>query len=62
MDNMTYFDFIELIEKQGEIIKQQAETIAKLINENMEQENIINILMQESLQLSSKRMLGKNST
>jgi hypothetical protein len=55
MDNMTYFDFIELIEKQGEIIKQQAETIAKLINENMEQENIINILMQESLQLSSKR-------
>lgn len=49
MDNMTYFDLIELVDKQYKIIKQQAGTIAKLINENTEQENMINMLMKDIL-------------
>lgn len=45
----TYFDLIDLIEQKGRIIKQQSETIAKLVNENVEKENMINELMKESL-------------
>lgn len=45
MENKTYFDLAELVEKQGEIIKEQAKTIAKLTNENLEKEMIINELM-----------------
>jgi len=45
LENQTYFDLIELVEKQGEIIKQQAETIAKLVNDNAEKENLINELL-----------------
>lgn len=47
MEDVTYFDLIELVEKQGKIIKQQAETIAKLINETAEKENMINELMKD---------------
>lgn len=36
---------LELIEQQKEIIDKQNEMIAKLANENVEQENIINELM-----------------
>lgn len=41
----TYFDLIELIDDQNKIIKKQAETITKLLNESAEQENMINELM-----------------
>lgn len=44
---LTYFDLIELIEKKGKIIKSQSETIARLVNENAEKENMINELMRE---------------
>jgi len=37
----TYFDLIELIEQQCNIIKHQSETITKLISDNAEQENLI---------------------
>lgn len=43
----TYFDLAELVEHQGEIINQQSETIARLINESAEQENMINVLLHE---------------
>lgn len=42
-----YYDLLEIIEKQGDMIKKQNETIAKLTNENLEKENMINELMQE---------------
>lgn len=42
-----YYDLLEIIEKQEEMISKQRETIAKLVNENMEQENMINVLMQQ---------------
>ncbi|MEI3605916.1 hypothetical protein SPD48_09460 [Pseudogracilibacillus sp. SE30717A] len=41
----TYFDLIELIDKQSNVIKKQSKTITKLLNENAEQENMINELM-----------------
>lgn len=41
----TYFDLIEVIEKQNEIINKQSETIIKLLNENAELEAFINELM-----------------
>lgn len=43
----TYFDLIELIDKQSKIIKKQSKTITKLLNENAEQENLINELMRQ---------------
>lgn len=51
LEELTYFDLIELIEKHGDIIRKQAKTIAKLINENAEKENMIKVLMQEHIQL-----------
>lgn len=36
---------LEIIEQQKEIIEKQNEMIAKLVNENIEQESIINELM-----------------
>ena len=49
LENTIYFDLVELIEKQGEIIKRQTETIAKLVNENAEKENMINSLINDWL-------------
>ena len=43
---------LEVITKQEEVITRQNDLIAKLANENFEQENMINVLMQESIQLS----------
>lgn len=42
-----YCDLLEIIEKQEEMIKKQNDLIAKLTNENVEKENMINVLMQE---------------
>jgi len=41
----TTFGLLELIEKQQEIINNQHEALASLVNENAEQEAIINELM-----------------
>lgn len=40
----TYFELIDLIEQQNEVITQQGETIEKLLNDNVEKENMINEL------------------
>ncbi len=45
----TYFDLIELIEEQAKIMKQQSEIIAKLTNDSIEQENLINQLLKEEV-------------
>jgi len=47
--NQTYFDLLELIHQQEEIIQKQGETIAELVNKTAEQENIIETLMQVHL-------------
>lgn len=41
----SYFDLVDLIEQQGEVINNQSSTIARLLNENAEKENLINELM-----------------
>ncbi len=43
---------LEVITRQEEVIAKQNDLIAKLANENFEQENMINVLMQDHLQLS----------
>lgn len=43
---------LEVITRQEEVIARQNKLIVKLANENFEQENMINVLMQESSQLS----------
>ena len=47
MKSKLYYDLLEIIEKQDEMIYKQSKLITKLVNENMEKENMINILMQE---------------
>ena len=42
-----YYDLLEIIEKQEDMIKKQNELIAELTNENAEKENMINELMQQ---------------
>jgi len=41
----TYFDLIDLIEQQSNVITKQADTITKLLNDNAEQENMIKELL-----------------
>lgn len=48
IEQSSYFDLIDLAQKQNEIIVQQGELIAKLINEKAEQENFINCYMEEN--------------
>ena len=47
MKSKLYYDLLEIIEKQDEMICKQNKLMAKLVNENMEKENMINILMTE---------------
>ena len=42
-----YYDLLEIIEMQDEMIRKQNELITKLVNENAEKENMINELMQQ---------------
>lgn len=42
----TYFDLIDIIEKQSNIIKHQGDAIADLLNERAEQESFINGLFE----------------
>ena len=47
MKSKLYYDLLEIIEKQDEIICKQKQTIYNLVNENLEKESMINVLMQE---------------
>lgn len=47
MKNRLYYDLLDIIEKQDKMIAKQNETISKLVNENMEKENMINVLTQD---------------
>lgn len=42
-----YYDLLDIIEKQENVIKKQNETIIKITNENLEKENMINELMKQ---------------
>ena len=42
-----YYDLLEIIEKQEEMITKQNQLITKLTNENLEKENMINVLMKQ---------------
>lgn len=44
MKSKLYYNLLEIIEKQGEVICKQKQTIFSLVNENVEKENIINEL------------------
>lgn len=46
MENKLYYDLLEVIETQQDMINRQNELIAKLVNENLEKENMISELMQ----------------
>lgn len=45
MECKTYFELIEIIEGQRNIIDKQATVIIDLLNQNAEQENMINELL-----------------
>ncbi|MFY9613026.1 MAG: hypothetical protein WAQ12_05740 [Tissierellaceae bacterium] len=49
MQNKTklYYGLLEIIDKQEETIEKQNELIAKLTNENLEKENMVNELLQQ---------------
>ena len=47
MEIKVCYDLLEIIEKQDEVIRKQNNLIAKLTNENLEKENMINELMKE---------------
>ena len=40
-------ELLSIIDHLENIVSKQSSAIAKLINENLEQENIINVMMQE---------------
>ena len=42
-----YHELLELLEEQSDVINNQNDLIARLINENLEKENMINVLMQK---------------
>ncbi len=42
-----YYELLDIIEKQEDMIRKQNELIAELTNENLEKENMINELMQQ---------------
>ena len=48
MDSKTHQELIEILEGQRIIINKQAKIIIKIVNENAEKENMINVLMKES--------------
>ena len=47
MENSLYYELLEITEKQEEIITKQNKLIAKLTNENLEKENMINFMHPE---------------
>lgn len=49
METKAYQELTELIEGQRNIINQQATVITDLINQNAEQENMINVLLKDTI-------------
>ena len=47
MKSKLYYDLLEIIEKQDDMIKKQNKLIAELTNENLEKENMISELLQQ---------------
>lgn len=47
MKTKLYYDLLEIIDMQEKTVKKQSELIAKLTNETLEKENMINVLMQQ---------------
>ena len=47
MGTKLYYNLLEIIERQEEMIRKQNELITKLTNENLEKENMINELLQQ---------------
>ena len=47
-DSSVCKHLLELVDMQGTMIEKQNELIAKLANENFEQENLISVLIKES--------------
>jgi len=56
-----YHALFEIITRQEEVINEQNKLIAKLANENLEQENFINVLMKHEVdaQLTGKSVTSK---
>ena len=48
LEQCAYFDLLDVIKKQNEVITQQGELIAKLTNERAEQENLIKYYFNEA--------------
>jgi len=51
MKSKLYYDLLEIIELQQDMINRQNELIADLTNENLEKENMINVLNQQEIYL-----------
>ena len=47
LESKVYFELINLLEEQKNIINKQSNIIKDLLNQNAEQENIINVMMSE---------------
>jgi hypothetical protein len=47
MKSKLYYDLLEIIENQDNIISRQNKTISNLVNENLEKENMINVLNEQ---------------
>lgn len=47
MESKLYYNLLEIIEGQNIVIESQNKTIAELVNENLEKENMINELMRQ---------------
>ena len=47
IDSILYDELMEILENQRDLMDKQVKFINKLINENIEQENMINVLMNE---------------
>lgn len=47
MESKLYYDLLEVIETQQDMINRQNELITKLVNENLEKENMISELSQD---------------
>ncbi|WP_209121496.1 hypothetical protein [Alkalihalobacillus sp. BA299] len=47
----TCMDLLKLVEQQEQVITKQNETIARLVNETVEKEEMINELMQDYVEI-----------
>lgn len=47
MESSLYYELFEIMEKQGQVILKQNELIARLANDNLEKENMMNVLIKK---------------